>query len=145
MPHSYGYRARSRSKFSRAFRANGPEHLSTYLRSYKVGDFVDVKANGSIHKGMPHHSYHGKTGRIWNVTPRAVGYAGRMIVGTNLTGASVELTKQVGNRQLRKRIHVRVEHVQPSKCRDQFLARVAKNDAQTRKKDRAPSFTSSPT
>ena len=32
-------------------------------------------------------------------------------------------------KQLRKRIHVRVEHVQPSRSRDEFLARRASNDA----------------
>ena len=32
-----------------------------------------VKVNGAVHKGMPHKVYHGKTGRIFNVTKRAVG------------------------------------------------------------------------
>lgn len=32
-----------------------------------------LKANGAIHKGMPHKCYHGKTGRVFNVTKRAVG------------------------------------------------------------------------
>jgi len=79
MPHSYGYRARTRSKFARAFRTNGPEHLSTYLRTFKVGEYVDIKANGAIHKGMPHNYYHGKTGVVWNITPRAVGYASLLL------------------------------------------------------------------
>ncbi|KAL1569337.1 Large ribosomal subunit protein eL21x/eL21w, variant 2 [Salvia divinorum] len=46
---------------------------------------------------MPHKFYHGRTGRVWNVTKRAVG---------------VELNKQVGNRIMRKRIHVRIEHAE---------------------------------
>jgi large subunit ribosomal protein L21e len=33
--------------------------LSTYLKPYKVGDFVDIKGNGAVHKGMPHKFYHG--------------------------------------------------------------------------------------
>ena len=33
---------------------------------------VDVKACGSVHKGMPHKYYHGKTGIVYNVTARAV-------------------------------------------------------------------------
>lgn len=33
--------------------------LSTYLVNYKVGDVVDIKGNGMIHKGLPHKFYHG--------------------------------------------------------------------------------------
>ena len=29
---------------------------------------------------------------------------------------------QIGNRIIRKRIHVRIEHVTPSRCREEFLA-----------------------
>lgn len=36
---------------------------------------------------------------------------------------------KVGGRIMTKRIHVRVEHVQPSRCREEFLNRRAKNDA----------------
>lgn len=35
---------------------------------------------------------------------------------------------QVGTRIMRKRIHVRVEHVQPSRCREDFLSRRVAND-----------------
>lgn len=63
---------------------------------------------------MPHKFYHGRTGVVWNVTKRAVG---------------VEMNKQVNGRIIRKRLHVRVEHVQPSRCREEFLARRARNDA----------------
>jgi large subunit ribosomal protein L21e len=62
---------------------------------------------------MPHKYYHGKTGRVWNVTLRAVG---------------VELLKQVNGRYIKKRFHVRVEHVQPSRCREEFLRRCKSND-----------------
>ncbi|KAJ6428511.1 hypothetical protein OIU84_023849 [Salix udensis] len=36
--------------------------------------------------------------------------------------------KQVGNRIIGKKIHVRVEHVQPSRCREEFKLRKKKND-----------------
>ncbi|KAH7512355.1 hypothetical protein FEM48_Zijuj12G0081900 [Ziziphus jujuba var. spinosa] len=36
--------------------------------------------------------------------------------------------KQVGNRIIRKRIHVRMEHVQPSRCTEEFRLRKVKND-----------------
>ena len=38
-----------------------------------MGDYVDIVANGAVHKGMPYKVYHGKTGRVWNVTKRALG------------------------------------------------------------------------
>lgn len=61
---------------------------------------------------MPHKYYHGKTGRIWNVTKRAVG---------------VEVNKRVRGRIIKKRIHVRVEHVKKSASRQAFLDRVKEN------------------
>eukprot|EP01092_Planopodium_desertum_P005556 TRINITY_DN232_c0_g1_i1.p1 TRINITY_DN232_c0_g1~~TRINITY_DN232_c0_g1_i1.p1 ORF type:complete len:255 (-),score=52.55 TRINITY_DN232_c0_g1_i1:57-821(-) len=114
MPKSFGYRARTRYLFARGFRQRGAEHLSTYLTTYKLGDYVDVKGNGAYHKGMPYKFYHGKTGRVWNVTPRAIG---------------VEINKQVGHRIIRKKINVRLEHVKHSTCRQDFLNRVKANEA----------------
>ncbi|KAJ5068468.1 ribosomal protein L21 [Anaeramoeba ignava] len=111
MPNSKGYRKGTRSKFSRAFREHGPLGLSTYLRTFRMGDYVDIKVNSSIHKGMPHHFYHGRTGKVFDVTPRALG---------------VIVNKRVRNRIIPKRIHVRIEHVQKSKCRDDFLERLHK-------------------
>ena len=35
---------------------------------------------------------------------------------------------QVGNRIIRKRIHVRVEHVMPSRCNEEFRLRKIQND-----------------
>ena len=107
------YRARTRDLFARDFRKSGTINLSTYQRTYKVGQVVDIKGNGAVQKGMPHKFYHGKTGVVWNVTKRAIG---------------VEVNKLVGNRIMSKRIHVRVEHVNHSKCRQEFLDRAKKND-----------------
>eukprot|EP00013_Stygamoeba_regulata_P021982 CAMPEP_0177660140 /NCGR_PEP_ID=MMETSP0447-20121125/17849_1 /TAXON_ID=0 /ORGANISM="Stygamoeba regulata, Strain BSH-02190019" /LENGTH=158 /DNA_ID=CAMNT_0019165121 /DNA_START=94 /DNA_END=570 /DNA_ORIENTATION=- len=114
MPHSFGLRARTRDLFKRGFQQNGPTHLSDYMTTYRVGDVVDIKCNASIHGGMPHKFYHGKTGTVWNVTKRAVG---------------VEVNKKVGNRIIPKRVHIRIEHVKPSRSRDDFLKRVQANDA----------------
>lgn len=82
MPAGHGLRSRTRDLFSRGFRKKGTINLSTYLRTYHVGDYVDIKVNGAIHKGMPHKFYHGRTGQVWNVTKRAIG---------------VEMNKQVMN------------------------------------------------
>ncbi|EME38680.1 hypothetical protein DOTSEDRAFT_75434 [Dothistroma septosporum NZE10] len=92
--------------------------LGTYLKQYKVGDIVDVVANGAVQKGMPYKVYHGKTGVVYNVTKSAVG---------------VILYRQVGNRYIEKRINVRVEHVRHSRSRDEFLTRVKTNAAKQRK------------
>lgn len=89
MPHSYGYRARSRHTFAVPFREHGTIPTSKYLVTYKIGDIVDIKGTGKVHKGMPHRYYHGKTGVVWNVTPRAVG---------------VEVNKRVNTRIIKKRL-----------------------------------------
>jgi large subunit ribosomal protein L21e len=112
MPHSFGSRARTRHLFSRNFREKGSIPLSTYLTTFKVGDIVDIKANGAIHKGMPHKYYHGKTGIVFNVTKTSVG---------------VIVHKVVGSRYMEKRVNIRVEHVKHSKCRLEFLERVKRN------------------
>ena len=73
MPHSFGYRAATRTLFKKAFKTNGRCPTTTYLRTFKRGDYVDIKVDSSIHKGMPFKHYHGRTGVVFNVTKRAVG------------------------------------------------------------------------
>ena len=51
--------------FARPFRKAGVHELSKYFITYKVGDIVDIKGDGSVHKGMPHKFYHGRTGVVW--------------------------------------------------------------------------------
>jgi large subunit ribosomal protein L21e len=64
-----------------------------------------------------HKDFHGKTGVVYNVTKSAVG---------------VILYKQVGNRYIEKRVNVRIEHVNHSRSRDEFLRRVKDNAAKMR-------------
>ncbi|KJE91017.1 ribosomal protein L21 [Capsaspora owczarzaki ATCC 30864] len=109
-----GYREGTRHLFARKFRQHGAVHLSTYLKTYRVGDIVDIKGNGAVQRGMPYKYYHGKTGRVFNVTPHAVG---------------VVVNKQVGNRIINKRVNLRIEHVKHSTCRHDFLDRVKVNEA----------------
>ncbi|QIW98808.1 hypothetical protein AMS68_004326 [Peltaster fructicola] len=118
MGHAAGLRAGTRYAFSRGFKQRGMIALSTYLKQYKVGDIVDVVANGAVQKGMPYKVYHGKTGVVYDVTKSAVG---------------VMLYRQVGNRYIQKRLHVRVEHVRHSRSREEFLNRVKENAAKKRK------------
>ena len=100
--------------FQRDFRKHGAIALSTYMKIYKVGDIVDIKANASIHKGMPFKFYHGKTGIVYNVTKSSVG---------------VKVQKVVNGRYIEKNLNLRVEHVKHSKCRQEFLDRVKINAA----------------
>jgi large subunit ribosomal protein L21e len=81
MPAGHGLRSRTRDLFSRPFRQKGYIALTTYLRNFKIGDYVDIKVNGAVHKGMPHKFYHGRTGIVWNVTKRAVGVVMNKQVG----------------------------------------------------------------
>ncbi len=113
MTHAYGYRRRTRHKFRKGFKQAGAIRISKALTTYKRGEIVDVVVDGAIHKGMPYKYYHGKTGRVFNVNPRSVG---------------VVINKQVRNRIIPKRIHVRVEHVKKSTSREDFLKRVRAND-----------------
>ena len=43
MTNPKGYRRGTRDMFSRGYKKGGVEHLSTYLKLYKIGDIVDVK------------------------------------------------------------------------------------------------------
>lgn len=112
MGHTKGYRSRTRDMFSQKFRHHGYINLKTYMKPVKVGDYVDIVANGSVHKGMPHKFYHGKTGVVFNITKSAIG---------------VEVNKEIRNMVIKKRVHVRIEHIRNSNCRSEFLARVKKN------------------
>jgi large subunit ribosomal protein L21e len=114
MPHSFGYRAATRTLFKKAFKTNGRCNTSTYLRTFKRGDYVDIKVDSSIHKGMPHKHYHGRTGVIFNVNKRAVG---------------LEVNKLVNGRCIKKRIHVAIPHIHKSKCQDEIIRRVKENEA----------------
>jgi len=117
MTNSKGYRHGTRDLFSRKFRKHGIIPLSTYMKVYKVGDRVDIKVyillflsyetlrcffvfcnlmknnfyfkgNGAVQKGMPYKVYHGKTGRVFNVSKHALG---------------VIVNKRVRNRVIAKR------------------------------------------
>ena len=110
-----GYRSGTRDLFSKKFRTKAYNPgLTTYMRKFVVGDLVDVIANPAQQKGMPHKYYHGRTGKVWNVSKRAIG---------------VEINKIHRQRQIVKRIHVRVEHARPSRSMLGHLERIKTNEA----------------
>ena len=112
MGHYNGLRHATRYVFARKFRKHGAPAPSLALRTFRLGDVVDIKVNGAVHHGMPHRIYHGTTGLVWNVTPRAVG---------------VLVKRRVNNHIVAKRIYVRTEHVFHSNCKKDFLSRVEAN------------------
>lgn len=114
MVHSHGKRARTRDLFSKPYKKHGATPFQRYFINYRVGDFVDVIADGSIHRGMPHKCYHGRTGTVFNVTKSSVG---------------VIVNKYHNGRIIPKRICVRVDHVRKSRSREAFVERVRANDA----------------
>merc|ERR1740130_1883333 len=91
--------------------------IARYLPVFRRGEHVDIVVDPSVQKGMPYSFYHGRTGVVFNVNRNAIG---------------VEVTKVVGNRQLKKRIHVRLEHLTKSRCNEAFLTRVKENDIKKR-------------
>ncbi|KAM7124868.1 large ribosomal subunit protein eL21-like [Molossus nigricans] len=118
MTNTKGKRRGTRHMCSRPFRkhevvALAIVPLATYMRIHKKGDIVDIKGMGTVQKAMPHKCYHGKTGRVYNVTQHVVG---------------IVVNKQVKDRILAKRINVWIEHIKRSKSRDSFLKCVKEND-----------------
>ena len=122
MTHSYGYRRKTRHLFKKGFRQVGTIHIAKTLTTYRNGDIVDIAVDGAIHKGMPYRYYHGRTGRVFNVNPRSVG---------------VIVNKQVRNRIIPKRIHVRIEHIKKSTSREGFLNRIRANDKKKAESNKA--------
>eukprot|EP01063_Lacrimia_lanifica_P023218 TRINITY_DN306_c0_g2_i1.p2 TRINITY_DN306_c0_g2~~TRINITY_DN306_c0_g2_i1.p2 ORF type:complete len:161 (+),score=89.36 TRINITY_DN306_c0_g2_i1:53-535(+) len=119
MVNSYGYRAGTRDLFTKRYKKRGMPNLTRYLTTFKAGDYVNVVGDPAIQKSLPHKVYHGKTGVVWNVTPRAVG---------------VIVNKRHRQRVIPKRINVKIEHVVKSKCQDDMKARIQKNIALQKEK-----------
>eukprot|EP01002_Notosolenus_urceolatus_P007624 NODE_3036_length_990_cov_1123.051010_g2536_i0.p2 GENE.NODE_3036_length_990_cov_1123.051010_g2536_i0~~NODE_3036_length_990_cov_1123.051010_g2536_i0.p2 ORF type:complete len:167 (+),score=54.22 NODE_3036_length_990_cov_1123.051010_g2536_i0:87-587(+) len=109
MVHSYGYRCGTRNKYSKRFRQKGMPAGTRWLASYRQGEFVDIIADPGVQQGLPHKYYHGLTGRVWQVTPRAV---------------CVVVNKKVNGRVIPKKICVRTVHCRPSRCQSDFKERV---------------------
>ena len=112
-----GFRHGTRNKFAKAYKTKGLPGVSRYLTQFKRGDYVDIVVDSSVQKGMPYSFYHGRSGVVYNVNRNAIG---------------VEVNKIVGNRQLRKKMHIRIEHLRKSRCNESFLIRVRENDVKKR-------------
>jgi large subunit ribosomal protein L21e len=96
MRRSKGYRSKTRSVLRKHPRQRGKIGLSRILRTYQVGDKVTILLEPSVHKGMPHRRYHGKSGTIGE--KRGKSYV-----------VDVEVGKQT------KQIIARPEHLTPAR------------------------------
>jgi large subunit ribosomal protein L21e len=90
-----GYRHRTRKLLKKNVRERGGiPPLSLLMVNYNVGDRVHIVTNPSIHSGMPHRRYHGKTGVI-------MGKRGKCYI----------VSVMLGNKE--KTLFIRPEHLRP--------------------------------
>jgi len=61
---SGGSRRKSRSKFKKHFRSKGKTSLARYFQGFESNDKVYLSADPSIHAGLYHSRFHGKSGTV---------------------------------------------------------------------------------
>jgi len=60
-PRNAGKRGKTRYKMAK----HGPKtSVNDIVREFEIGDKVQVVIDGSIHRGIPHKSFHGLTGNV---------------------------------------------------------------------------------
>jgi large subunit ribosomal protein L21e len=64
-------RKKSRDKMSKTVRARGISPVVRAIQEFEKGTKVHVIIDPSIHKGMPHPRFHGKTGEVVGKRGRA--------------------------------------------------------------------------
>ncbi|MEM4717358.1 MAG: 50S ribosomal protein L21e [Desulfurococcaceae archaeon] len=91
-----GYRHRTRKLLRKRIRDKGAvPSLSLLMIKYKEGDRVHIVTNPSIHRGIPHRRYHGKTGIV-------IGKRGRCYI----------IKVWLGDKE--KTLFIRPEHLRPA-------------------------------
>jgi large subunit ribosomal protein L21e len=96
MPRSHGERKNTRNKLSKKKRERGLSPISRAIQSFVFGERVHIRIDPSVHKGMPHHRFHGMTGTV-------KGERGRAYI--------VEVSD--GKKQRKKELFIRAEHLRP--------------------------------
>lgn len=54
----------TRQKFRRRVRQRGRSPLTRALQTFQVGEKAAVVIDSSVHRGQPHHRFHGLTGTV---------------------------------------------------------------------------------
>jgi large subunit ribosomal protein L21e len=71
MAHHHGPRKKTRYKFKKGIRRRGLPPVTSVIQKFEVGQKVHIVCEPSIHRGMPHRRFHGKTGTILGQRGRA--------------------------------------------------------------------------
>ncbi len=71
MAKSHGMKRKTRDKLSKTTRARGISPVVRAIQEFEPGAKVHVLIDPSIHKGMPHPRFHGKTGEVIGKRGRA--------------------------------------------------------------------------
>ena len=71
MAHHHGMRKKSRNKLSKTVRRRGISPVVRVIQEFEAGAKVHVHIDPSIHKGMPHPRFHGKTAEVVGKRGRA--------------------------------------------------------------------------
>ncbi len=98
MPRSHGERKRTRKKLSKRKRERGLSPISRAIQRFEPGESVHIRIDSSVHKGMPHHRFHGMTGEV-------KGERGRAYI--------VEISDGKRQRKKVKELFIRAEHLSP--------------------------------
>jgi large subunit ribosomal protein L21e len=71
MAHHNGPRKKTRYLMKKELRKRGLPPVSALIQNFEIGQKVHVVIEPSIHKGMPHRRFHGKTGTVTGRRGRA--------------------------------------------------------------------------
>lgn len=61
---SRGKRSKSRHVLRKKPRERGLSSIKRAVQQFEIGERVNINLDPSVHKGMPHHRFHGYTGKI---------------------------------------------------------------------------------
>ena len=64
MKRSRGFRSKSRSKLRKKVREGRMNVITRAMQKFEEGEKVAIVIDPSVHHGMPHPRFHGKTGDI---------------------------------------------------------------------------------
>lgn len=64
MAKSHGERRKTRHKLRKGVRERGLSPVSRAIQEFEVSQSVHIIIDPSVHRGMPHPKYHGKTAKV---------------------------------------------------------------------------------
>ncbi len=71
MAKTHGTRRKSRYKLKKTVREKGLSPISRAVQEFDEGAIVNIDLDPGIQNGMPHHKFHGKTGKVTGQRGRA--------------------------------------------------------------------------